>query len=199
MEEESGTALQGPEPIPRETLLRLGGGLELGLLMGAAFWAWRASLDLREALAFPSTAWRWVALGWSVAVVGNGLLLALGALGLWEQPRRWLQELFLPLFGSLRGGDILLLSATSGFCEEVFFRGVMQALWGWGWASVVFGLLHFPGARFWGLGAWATAMGAWLGWLYQVSGCLWVPILTHGLYNLTAMAYIRRQFLRRPL
>jgi membrane protease YdiL (CAAX protease family) len=169
----------------------LAAGLELGLLVLASIWAWGGRLDLREALAFPPTAWMWFLVGVAVMVAANGLLLWGGQVLGWKQPRRWVRELLLPLFGDLEAVDIVLLSAAAGFCEEVLFRGVMQAVWGWAIASLVFGALHFPGLRYWGFALWATATGGWLGWLYLRSGCLWVPILTHALYDFLALSYIR--------
>ena len=86
--------------------------------------------------------------------------------------------------------QLLLLSAAAGLGEELLFRGVIQEELGLGVASVLFGLMHGPTRELWPLAIWAAAMGAVLGVLYQVSGNLFVPSLSHALYDGAALVYI---------
>jgi membrane protease YdiL (CAAX protease family) len=42
------------------------------------------------------------------------------------------------------------------------------------------------------MAAWATAMGACLGFLYQATGNLVVPVLAHAIYDGVAITYAKR-------
>lgn len=85
----------------------------------------------------------------------------------------------------------LALSIAAGFSEEFLFRGVLQAKIGLWPAAAVFGLLH---ALSWTYLAIATAIGAYLGWLFQVSGnALLVPTIIHALYDFVALLLYKRR------
>lgn len=100
-------------------------------------------------------------------------------------------ELF-PLFRRIETADLLILLVVVGLGEELLFRGVLQQEIGLLGASVLFGVLHGPSRALWLLAAWATAMGACLGLVYDASGNLVVPALAHALYDGAAIAYARR-------
>ena len=52
----------------------------------------------------------------------------------------------------------------SALCEEVIFRGWLQNIIGFTWASLIFGLLHVPPQRsHWPWTLSATVMGLFLG------------------------------------
>jgi len=89
--------------------------------------------------------------------------------------------------------QLVLLSAAAGLGEELLFRGVIQEELGLGIASVAFGLMHDPTRELWPLALWAAAVGAILGVLYQVTGNLFVPVLSHTLYDSAALVYIGRR------
>ena len=57
----------------------------------------------------------------------------------------------------------------------------------------VFGLLHFITPLYALL---AGLMGLYLGWLYEATGNLIVPMIVHGLYDFAALVYLVR--IRRP-
>lgn len=114
----------------------------------------------------------------------------------------WLRELeglVRPLIDSLfrgRGpGAVVAVSALAGFGEELLFRGVVQA-WLVEWigppagvalAAVVFGLAHCLSRAYFVL---ATAMGLYLGVLYEVSDDLVLTMVVHGLYDALAIGYL---------
>jgi len=115
---------------------------------------------------------------------------------------RGIEALLRPLLAMLfrdRGtGAVLLVSALAGLGEELLFRGVLQA-WLTGlvgpWAgiaiaSVIFGLAHYLSHVYFVL---ATAMGLYLGLLYQLTGDLLAVVLVHGLYDALAIGYLLRR------
>ncbi len=107
------------------------------------------------------------------------------------------EKLYLP-FGrsiqSLTTFEIVLISCAAGIGEEIFFRGMMQSFIGVWWAAVVFGLLHALTPAYFII---ATAVGIWLGLLYQFSDNLLVPMVAHAAYDIFALNFLRMQYLRR--
>lgn len=98
-------------------------------------------------------------------------------------------ELF-PLFRGVPAWQLVLLSALAGLGEELLFRGVIQEELGIWIASAAFGALHWPTRALWPLALWAAAMGLALGLLYQTTGNLLVPALSHALYDGAALLYV---------
>ena len=74
-----------------------------------------------------------------------------------------------PLIKKLNFTDILLVSTISGFCEEVFFRGLLAVKFGIIISSLAFGFLHIPtgkDGKVWIYAFWATFSGMFLAWLF---------------------------------
>ena len=86
--------------------------------------------------------------------------------------------------------DAILISIISGFCEEVFFRGLLAQKIGIIFSSIAFGLLHFPGVKFWIYGVWATCSGMLLCWLLNFTGSLFPPIATHAINNFIGLVLL---------
>jgi hypothetical protein len=146
---------------------------------------------------FAAIAWTWRGLAWGI--LGTAPLL----LGLWWMLRtpwppvarlvRLVEARIAPLFAGSALWELALVAALAGIGEEVLFRGVIQtALAGhlpvWGAIAVtaaIFGLAHFLTPAYAVL---AGAIGAYLGWLLVATGNLLVPVLTHALYDLVALA-----------
>lgn len=92
---------------------------------------------------------------------------------------------------------VILAAALAGFGEELLFRGVLQAalvepIGPWPavfLAAVVFGLLHAVSRAYFVV---ATAMGLYLGALYQLTGNLVLASLVHALYDWFAIEYVLR-------
>jgi len=104
----------------------------------------------------------------------------------------FLEKEVFPLFQSLSTWDLIFLASLAGLGEEILFRGAIQpeiGLWG---ASVLFGILHGPSRLLWVLAVWATLMGAALGFLYQATGNLVVPVVAHAVYDAVALVYVKR-------
>jgi uncharacterized protein len=104
------------------------------------------------------------------------------------------------LVGELFGGVSLLglaaISIAAGVGEELLFRGALQPLaerW-WGGAaglaatSLLFGAVH---AVTWTYFLFATAVGAYLGWLAQHFDDLVAPIAVHAGYDFVALLVLR--------
>jgi membrane protease YdiL (CAAX protease family) len=140
----------------------------------------------------------WIGLGGAVALaLANYLLLAHG-------PQNWVvrgvravyHEVLVPLFSRFSPGSIVVIGALAGFGEEWLFRGVLQPAVGLVPASVLFGLAHIGNRTMVAFGVWATGMGFLLGGLAQATGGLVAPMVAHGVYDMLALAYIRRGALR---
>ena len=87
-------------------------------------------------------------------------------------------------------GLVLVLALGSAVSEEAFFRGVVQREFGLAAASICFGLLHPLGLAYM---VWAGVVGAGLGALFTATGSLCAPATAHAMYNLLALAYLRRR------
>ena len=110
---------------------------------------------------------------------------------------RMVQERIGPLFAGAGPGSLLLVALAAGVGEEALFRGVIQDALGARMppaaaitlAAVLFGALH------WVSGAYAVLaclVGAYLGVLYETTGTLLAPIVTHALYDLVALLVLTR-------
>jgi membrane protease YdiL (CAAX protease family) len=154
-------------------------------------------------------------LGWLVgqpplarfALEEDGLLLGLlGAapmvglfLGLKQWPLGWLADIdrftdqvIIPLLRPCSKLDLLGIACLAGLGEEMLFRGVLQDLFREYlplWAAIaiaglLFGLLHAVTLSYIVL---AALMGMYLGWLYEVTGNLLAPIVTHAAYDFVVL------------
>jgi membrane protease YdiL (CAAX protease family) len=135
--------------------------------------------------------------GAAALAIANYLLLVHG-------PQNWViggvravyHEVLVPLFSRFGTTSIVVIGVVAGFGEEWLFRGVLQPVGGLVIASVMFGLAHIGNRTMLAFGVWATGMGFLLGALAQVTGGLTAPIVAHGVYDMLALAYIRRGALR---
>lgn len=91
------------------------------------------------------------------------------------------------LLRHLKPRDAVYIALISSVPEEVFFRGILQNQFGIFTASLLFGLVHIPSRHLWAYGLWATCAGYYLGYLYEYSHGLLLPIMTHGIHNLLAL------------
>ena len=102
------------------------------------------------------------------------------------------EVLMAPAFKNLKPPDMVLLSLVSGFCEEIFFRGLLLPRFGIIISSTAFGLLHLPGFKFWIYMLWATLSGALFGVLFLITKSLWLPICAHAVNNMIGMFLLTR-------
>jgi membrane protease YdiL (CAAX protease family) len=135
-----------------------------------------------------------------IGFAGALLLGALNYLLLNNAPSNWLvdgvravyHEVLVPLFSAFNTASIVLIGALAGIGEEWLFRGVIQPAVGLVVASIAFGLAHIGGRSMLAFGVWASGMGFVLGGLAILTGGLTAPIVAHGVYDMLALAYLRR-------
>lgn len=84
--------------------------------------------------------------------------------------------------------NMLLLAAVPAFCEEMMFRGLVQkfaySYTKKAWAAILisgllFSLVHLSVYEFLPI----LLAGMVLAWVYQNTGCLWLNVLLHFLFN----------------
>ena len=111
--------------------------------------------------------------------------------------RRIVEDHLLPLFSNAGPAAIFAVALMAGVGEELLFRGVIQAgLEGFIGpvtalvvASLLFGVAHALTTAYFIL---TCLMGFYLGWLYQATGNLLVPIMVHFLYDWIVLAWYLR-------
>ncbi|MGH9174693.1 MAG: lysostaphin resistance A-like protein [Vicinamibacterales bacterium] len=135
-----------------------------------------------------------IGLAAAVALAAGNYALLVHAPGNWlvNGVRAVYDDVLVPLFASLSRLSIVVLGAAAGIGEEWLFRGVVQPAIGLLGASVAFGLAHVGGLRMLPFGIWAAAMGLVMGTLAIATNGLVAPIVAHGVYDMLALAYIRR-------
>lgn len=184
--------------ISRTALLNLTIVVEGALLLVGTAWSHFLGLRLLPILEFN---YRFALIG-----VAAGMVMALSAYGAYAasrhlpflaQLRHTVDEILVPLLGDLKAIDLIILAVLSGFCEEVFFRGVAQQQFGLPLTSVAFGLFHDPTLRNLSYSVMATIYGLVLGLLLLKTGNLWTPIFAHATHNLISFLLLR-YFLKPP-
>ena len=142
-------------------------------------------------------------LGRGALPVSTSVVLVVGFVALSGGLHQWLVSVDLRSTGSLAEIDavvrearvrapsfllaLLALGIAPGFGEEVFFRGFIQrgltprlgALWGVLLSAAIFGLAHFDPIH----SSLAFLLGAYLGVVVQLAGCIRTAILCHVLNN----------------
>ncbi|BBM04050.1 CPBP family intramembrane glutamic endopeptidase [Microbulbifer sp. GL-2] len=99
------------------------------------------------------------------------------------------------LFSGLSSVQIVLLSIAAGVCEELLFRGFLQAwlseksspLLGLLGASLVFGFMHWASFTYFLM---TFVVGLILGIAYQLTGSLLGVIIWHTVYDVLALMMI---------
>jgi membrane protease YdiL (CAAX protease family) len=183
-----------PKTINRIALLNMVLIMEGVLLLIATGWSWLREIPMAAALV-PNS--RGLLLG-----TASGIALSISGAGIYWMSKfklfKWLvgiRELITkelaPLFSTITLPDVFLVAVTSGFCEEIFFRGVLQQQFGILSASIMFGFLHSPSLRYPQYGIWAFVAGLFLGWLYDYTGNLWAPIVAHVVNNILGLLLLR--------
>ena len=114
-------------------------------------------------------------------------------LGPFRKIKHFLLEALGPSLVACRWYDLLLVALVAGIGEELLFRGVLHPKIGIVGSNILFGLVHFVTPVY---ALTAGLIGAFLGWLLDVSDNLLAPILTHGLYDFLAFLVVAREFRR---
>ena len=168
-----------------------------GILV-SIFLIWSAFRDI-HLIVFPQT--------WSIIL---GLLLSLPLFGLnyffFGPPAERVREfqgcvqfkrhVVKPLADRLDVASALLVATLAGLGEELFFRGVLQHEFGLVAASVAFAILHFgPAIRsYYLVASLYLVFGFYFGFLMYFTQDLWVPIITHVVYDFGALLYLKHVY-----
>jgi membrane protease YdiL (CAAX protease family) len=187
--------MQG-KPLDRVLILNITIVVEALLLLAATLWCQFCEIELLPLMHLNHTiVMIGLAAGMTVAASGFVVLWLCGKLA---DRASWLADLksiindeLTPLFQSFNAADILLVAACSGFCEEVFFRGVLQVQLGLLPAAVLFGFFHCPSRRYLPYCLWAVCAGLFLGWMLALTNSLWTPVLAHSSSNFLVLLYLR--------
>ncbi len=165
------------------------------LLFAATCWCFNTEISLRDRLQ-PNLLPILIGIGAGVLTACSGFLLLYLANKF--KSLKWLADLraivykdVAPLLAQLTIVDIILISISSGFCEEIFFRGMLQAQWGILPASIIFGLVHCPSMTMLPYAVWTFFAGLFLGVLYMWTDSLWAPIVAHTINNLIALVFFK--------
>ena len=133
-----------------------------------------------------------LAVAFALALTNYLLLTRAPANWLVDGVRTTYRETIVPLFGHLSPAGVLLIGVAAGVGEEWLFRGIVQPVAGLAASSVLFGAAHVGSARMIPFGVWATGMGLVMGALAIATNGLIAPMVAHGVYDILALAYIRR-------
>lgn len=133
-----------------------------------------------------------IAIGIGLAISGYGFYNFTKKTKKFYETVELFEQVLAPAFRNLKLPDIIALSVVSGFCEEIFFRGLMLPAFGIIISSIAFGLLHLPGFKFWIYALWASLSGALFGVLFILTSSLWFPITAHAVNNIIGMILLTR-------
>lgn len=180
--------------LERHAILNMVLITEGALLLIGTVWMWMGKIELAPHLVPHLVP---VCIG-----IGGGLAIAIGDIMLYRlsvripskvfAPIRELIAIMAPMFAEVTLLDVFLIALSSGFCEEIFFRGVLQSVFGLVWSSLMFALVHGPSARLFYYAVWAFVVSILLGLLYIWTGDLWAPIACHAVNNFVAILHLRR-------
>ncbi|SDC39318.1 hypothetical protein SAMN02799630_00466 [Paenibacillus sp. UNCCL117] len=95
------------------------------------------------------------------------------------------------LFGNRPLWHIAVMSLAVAICEELLFRGAIQAAWGPYWTSILFAAIHFRYLQHWLMTGLVFSISYGLGWIYIQTGSLWTPILAHFLIDFVMGCILR--------
>lgn len=184
------------KPLDRVTIFNVTIVVEAILLLTATFWSQVGEVYLIPAFRCHRVFVLYGIMGGLLTASSSFILLWLART--YGETNKWLGTLktivldeVAPLFSQFTPADIIMVAAASGFCEEVFFRGVIQEQSGVFIASAFFGIFHCPSFRHFPYGVWAFCAGVFLGFLRDYTGSVWPPIIAHALSNFVVLLYLR--------
>lgn len=153
----------------------------------------------------PSVVIRWAGILAAISLAGLGISLLLERRGWWPRESE-LVYLLIPETRREKLWCVLILAPTAAFCEEFLYRGYFLAQlgqwfhslsWAWGASSIAFGLAHvYQG---WSGMLRAAVLGALLAYPVVRLGSLYPSMITHGLIDALALAWLGPIFLREKM
>lgn len=179
-----------PSPQPKLTTRAVVTFYAVMAVLSIALGWWLGERNILSRLPARDTAlWVEVALGAGCGVAAVALSRMLERLFSWA---RRLSVAMRDLLGRMDSAAILWWAAGSAIGEELFFRALLQPWLGLTLTSVLFGVLHMgPDRRYWPWTVMAVGMGFGFGWMYDSTGSVLAPILTHftiNFFNLHALS-----------
>jgi membrane protease YdiL (CAAX protease family) len=190
--------VNGPDAGGRTLVMVSAIAIEGGLAVLALFLGWLLDQRPLETLALNRYA---ILVGFAATLPLIVLFFALirWPVGPLASLRRFTLEVLCPMLAPCTVPDLLGIALLAGFGEEMLFRGTLQAVFARGtgplagpWtglvlASVLFGLMHAVTPAY----AVVTALiGAYLGWLWILTGNILSPIIVHALYDFIVLYYL---------
>ncbi|MEK4304820.1 CPBP family intramembrane glutamic endopeptidase [Oceanobacillus sp. FSL K6-0251] len=99
----------------------------------------------------------------------------------YTMPKKWwddggINEL---IFKNQPIGFIFIFTLTVAICEELLFRGVVQTTFGYVFASILFAAVHIRYIKKPVLFSAVLALSFYIGWVYEHTANLIVPIVMH--------------------
>jgi uncharacterized protein len=172
---------------------------EVFVLLIASIWIYFAKIDLRPILVFNVKALVMGILAAALITLLNFVIMHLAKkygdkIYLLKSMNDLIHKQMLPLIGHLNFFDSILIAATSGLCEEVFFRGVLQNQCGIVPSACAFGLAHLPRIYYFPYALWATYVGLLMSFLVTYTGSLYSPMIAHALINFASINVLRRMY-----
>ncbi|MGA1262472.1 MAG: CPBP family intramembrane glutamic endopeptidase [Prochlorothrix sp.] len=133
--------------------------------------------------------WSGADFAWGIALGLAITLASAGLYALWPQYRASTQLYLDLIVKPLVWVDLIWLGVLPGLSEELLFRGMVLAAFGFGWPTLIvsnlcFGVLHLSNWQQWPYGLWATIVGLILSLSVVWSGHLLVAVVAHICTNL---------------
>ncbi|MCD5323028.1 MULTISPECIES: CPBP family intramembrane glutamic endopeptidase [Pontibacillus] len=100
------------------------------------------------------------------------------------------------VFRNLPLMEIFALTFFVACAEELLFRGIIQTEFGYLAASIIFALVHIRYLNKPVLFVSVLAISFYIGWMYEITGNLWVTIFAHFLIDLVLGIMIRYRVMR---
>ncbi|MDP3506836.1 MAG: CPBP family intramembrane metalloprotease [Candidatus Melainabacteria bacterium] len=190
------TSEKTEEPFDRQTIVTISIAIEALLLLVTTAWCYFGEIDLRALFKFNLGTLLWgISAGLAISTINMAILYLSQKLAhrffIFQSMHDLLKHEMIPIFGQLTFADSVLLSLASGFCEEVFFRGVVEASGGIATSSICFGLAHLPSFYYYPYAIWAFGVGLVMSFLMASTGSIFAPVAAHALVNLVSINVLR--------
>ena len=184
------------KPFDRQTIVAVTIAIEALLLLATTAWCYFGQVDLRPLFKFNLAVLVWgISAGLAISTINMAILYLSQKLAnrvfIFQSMYDLLKHEMIPIFGQLTVIDSILLALASGFCEEVFFRGVVEASGGIATSSICFGLAHLPSFYYYPYAVWALGVGLVMSYLMAGTGSIFAPVAAHTLINLISINVLR--------
>ena len=158
-------------------------------------WFWHE--NIQTSFALPQAPREIGRLG-AIAFLGIGVLLVASHMFEdWFSSYRRLRNLIMRLLGGISIPGAIYLALVSAIGEELLFRGAIQPFAGIFLTSIMFGLLHVgPDGKLSAWSLWTMMAGVLLGFMYEQTGSIIAPMITHFGVNAYSLIRLRKHYNR---